>query len=66
VPPPVLSPCKRLCAIDHVTRLCAGCGRSLEEIANWLRYDHARQRKIMALLPERLAAMERANRNPLP
>jgi predicted Fe-S protein YdhL (DUF1289 family) len=48
-----------LCAVDPATRLCAGCGRTLDEIANWLRYDDHKRRRIMKQLAERLAAMER-------
>jgi predicted Fe-S protein YdhL (DUF1289 family) len=54
----IQSPCVRLCTIDHATRLCAGCGRTLDEIGNWLRYDDATRRAIMAALPERLEAMD--------
>ena len=53
----IVSPCTRLCAIDPVTRLCAGCGRTLDEIANWLNYDNNRRRRIMEALPERMARM---------
>jgi len=55
----VVSPCTRFCTIDPATRLCAGCGRTLDEIGNWMRYDDAKRRLIMAKLPDRLAAMER-------
>jgi predicted Fe-S protein YdhL (DUF1289 family) len=55
----VVSPCVRLCSIDHITGLCAGCGRTLEEIANWLSFDDATRRSIMAALPERMAKIER-------
>ena len=52
----MISPCTKLCAIDPDTRLCASCGRTLPEIGQWASYsDHERQR-IMAELPERLAA----------
>jgi hypothetical protein len=57
--PPILSPCVRLCAIDHASGLCAGCGRTLQEIGNWLRYDDAKRRAIMASLPQRLSSMQR-------
>jgi predicted Fe-S protein YdhL (DUF1289 family) len=60
---PIASPCVRLCAIDPMTRLCAGCGRTLDEIANWLRYDDAERRRIIAALPERLRAIERGERD---
>ena len=53
----IVSPCTRLCAMDPVTRLCAGCGRTLDEIANWLNYDNNRRRRIMAALAERMATM---------
>ena len=58
----VVSPCTRLCAIDHASRLCAGCGRTMEEIGNWLRYDDARRRAIMAALPARLSSLEHPRR----
>ncbi len=51
----IASPCIRLCVIDPATRLCEGCGRSLEEIGNWLNFDDHRRRRIMAQLPERMA-----------
>lgn len=53
----IVSPCIQLCTIDHVTRLCAGCGRTLEEIGSWLDYDDATRRAIMAKLPGRLARL---------
>ena len=58
----IVSPCTRLCTIDPATRLCAGCGRTLEEIGNWIRYDDAKRRSVMTELPERLAAMKHAGR----
>jgi len=29
------SPCTRVCRIDESTGRCAGCGRTLDEIARW-------------------------------
>jgi predicted Fe-S protein YdhL (DUF1289 family) len=52
---PISSPCVRLCAIDPRTGLCAGCGRTLTEIGQWIGYDEAKRRQIIATLPERLA-----------
>jgi uncharacterized protein len=60
--PPIITPCVRLCAIDPVTRLCAGCGRTLEEIGQWVNYDDATRRAIMAALPARLVRMDEASR----
>ena len=51
----MISPCIKLCAIDRDTGLCAGCGRTLAEIAGWASYSEAERRRIMAALPERLA-----------
>lgn len=52
----MISPCIKLCAIDPATQLCAGCGRTLGEIAGWASYSEAARRQIMRELPARLAA----------
>jgi len=51
------TPCNRICVIDPVSRLCIGCGRSLDEIARWIELGEQERARIMAQLPERLAAM---------
>jgi predicted Fe-S protein YdhL (DUF1289 family) len=51
---PIISPCVKVCVIDAASGLCAGCGRSLAEIAAWTRLSDAERRAIMAALPERL------------
>ena len=56
------SPCTQLCMIDPATGWCLGCARSLGEIAEWGGADEARQREILAALPERRRALE--NRPP--
>lgn len=33
--PAVLSPCVSVCRMDTRSRLCAGCYRTLDEIAQW-------------------------------
>ncbi|WP_197279643.1 DUF1289 domain-containing protein [Bosea sp. AAP35] len=48
------SPCVKLCQLDATTRLCQGCGRSLDEIGRWSRLSEAERRAIMARLTERL------------
>ncbi|WBO22169.1 DUF1289 domain-containing protein [Sphingomonas abietis] len=48
------SPCTQVCAIDAATGWCRGCGRSLQEIGDWLAADDATQRAIVARLPDRL------------
>jgi len=49
------SPCIKVCVIDAATRLCSGCGRTLDEIARWGSMNDADRARIMSLLPERLA-----------
>jgi len=53
----MLSPCVRLCTLDPERGICVGCGRTLAEIGNWMRYSDEERRAIMALLPQRLAAV---------
>ena len=40
----VLTPCIKVCVIDAVSGLCAGCGRSLAEIGGWLGFSDAERR----------------------
>jgi predicted Fe-S protein YdhL (DUF1289 family) len=49
----MLTPCIKVCAIDAATGLCAGCGRSLSEIAGWSAMSDPERRRIMRELPER-------------
>lgn len=50
---PVPSPCVNLCRIEPVSGLCAGCRRTLDEIAAWSRLDDDARRAVWALLPGR-------------
>jgi predicted Fe-S protein YdhL (DUF1289 family) len=50
----MVSPCIRLCTLDPDSGICVGCGRTLTEIGNWVRYSEAERQAIMALLPGRL------------
>jgi len=56
MPQPVQSPCTRVCIIDQITGLCAGCGRTLDEIARWSQMTDDERLRIMARLPDRRAA----------
>lgn len=53
--PPVQSPCTNVCVIDPVTRLCRGCARTLDEIAEWGMASEARKEKILADIAQRRA-----------
>ena len=48
------SPCIKVCTIDPASRLCQGCGRTLDEIARWGGLGDAERARIMAALPERM------------
>ena len=58
-PAPVASPCIDVCAIDPRTGWCAGCLRTLDEIAAWGGLDDAARRRVWKRLHERRAALER-------
>ena len=51
----ISSPCNRICVVDPASRICVGCGRSLDEIAGWIALSEAARAEIMAQLPARLA-----------
>ena len=42
--------------MDPRSGLCAGCGRTLDEIARWGSLTETERRRIMAELPQRRAA----------
>ena len=56
MPNPIASPCTKVCTIDPASRLCGGCGRSLDEIARWMSLSDGERTRIMTELPLRLAA----------
>jgi uncharacterized protein len=47
------SPCINVCVIDATTGLCAGCGRTLAEIAGWAAMTDGERRRIMSQLAAR-------------
>ncbi len=44
----VASPCVSICVIDAPTGLCAGCFRTLDEIAGWIDLSAAERRAVVA------------------
>ena len=56
------SPCILVCSIDMKTGYCFGCGRTRDEIADWMNYSDAERRAIMAGLTKRLETVERKPR----
>lgn len=59
MPTGVTSPCIKICTMDAATGLCAGCGRTLDEIARWAALTEDQRRTIVAGLPARLALVRR-------
>lgn len=49
------SPCIAVCRLDARTGRCVGCGRSIDEIAEWPNLTEAQRRAIA----DRLKAAER-------
>jgi predicted Fe-S protein YdhL (DUF1289 family) len=52
---PVSSPCVSICMIDPPTGLCAGCYRTLAEIAGWIDFSTDERRALLSILAERRA-----------
>lgn len=55
------SPCIQVCQINAQTGFCAGCFRSPEEIARWLRYSDAGRDEVLSRLGKRRADFYAAN-----
>jgi uncharacterized protein len=56
------SPCILVCAIDPKTGYCFGCGRTRQEISDWISMSADNRRQIMSALPARLENVERPPR----
>ena len=49
----MISPCIKVCVMDADGRYCAGCARTLDEIARWGEMTDAERGKVMSQLPGR-------------
>jgi len=56
---PIPSPCTSVCTIDPATGWCAGCLRTIDEIAAWGSLDDRAKRAVWKLLPQRRAERDR-------
>lgn len=52
-PPPIKTPCIKVCVIDGTSGLCLGCYRTLNEVAGWARLSPEIRESLMAELPGR-------------
>lgn len=55
---PIESPCVNVCVMNPAASYCAGCGRTLAEIAGWGSLTPADRRRIMSELPGRMRRLE--------
>jgi uncharacterized protein len=55
------SPCTKVCAIEPMSGLCLGCGRTLAEIEHWVVFTASERDEVMASLPFRLAGLRGRN-----
>ena len=55
----IASPCTGVCTIDPATGWCAGCLRTIDEIAAWGGLDDRAKRAVWKLLPDRRAERDR-------
>ncbi len=62
----VPSPCVDVCRMDGATGWCAGCLRTLDEIAAWSRLGDAEKRAVWAALAERRVVWQRLGHPPVP
>jgi len=51
------TPCLKISVLEPGSRLCRGCGRTIDEIAGWGAMSESERRRVMALLPDRITAM---------
>ncbi|MCZ7601974.1 MAG: DUF1289 domain-containing protein [Melioribacteraceae bacterium] len=50
----IISPCNNICKLDNYSSICIGCGRTSEEITNWIFYSDEKRVEIMNSLTQRL------------
>ena len=55
--PAISSLCIKVCAIDGQTGWCLGCGRSLPEVASWVKIGKDGRETVAAQLPERMKTL---------
>jgi uncharacterized protein len=56
---PILSPCIKVCVVDETAAVCAGCRRTIDEVARWAGMTDAERRRIMNELPHRQVRMHK-------
>jgi len=59
----ISSPCVRVCRIGAVTKLCDGCGRTVDEIRGWRLMGEDERLAIMHTLEERMRKAAETDRH---
>jgi uncharacterized protein len=49
----VPSPCVKVCELDPVTRICRGCLRTIDEIADWVEFGDEEKRAVLERIERR-------------
>ncbi|MGZ9809696.1 DUF1289 domain-containing protein [Pseudoroseicyclus sp. H15] len=57
--PEIESPCVNVCVIHPRAKICAGCYRTIDEIAQWSRLRPEERQLIMADLPARAPLLKK-------
>jgi len=47
------SPCNDICTTDPESGLCVGCGRTAQEISNWIEYSDKEKKNVLLLIKNR-------------
>jgi predicted Fe-S protein YdhL (DUF1289 family) len=50
----VPSPCIKVCKLSYKNLLCTGCGRTKEEVTNWMFYTQEEAEKVIQECYKRL------------
>ena len=55
--PDIETPCIKICVVDPETQFCIGCGRTRDEIADWIGMTAEARHDVMSELPDRVASL---------
>ncbi len=51
------TPCIKICVVEPETGFCIGCGRTREEIGDWLSMSPGDRHELVLALPERISTL---------
>ena len=57
----IISPCIGVCKLDIESKICVGCLRSADEIANWPQLDNEKAMQIMEQIKDRYISEKTSN-----